>query len=356
MDGDFLNISSSSSSSSSDELILELNRRARRARTFRRRPNNFSKWSDDEFFMRFRLTLIRARSFCNTTGQRVNKAVSPMNQLLLTLRLYATGSMLITTGDFSGVDKSTASRIVKNVTTAICSLAQIYIEMPRGEDGIRKNQLAFYNIARFPRVIGAIDCTHIRIQSPGGDNAEYFRNRKGYFSLNVQVIGDGDLRILDIVARWPGSTHDQTIFNNSRIHARFEGNEFGNSIILGDSGYALQKYLITPLLHPHTEGQQLFNEAQIRSRNPIERLFGVWKRRFPILSLGLRLSLETTQKVIIACAVLHNIAQEKNEETPVDDPDVVAEVDINDEEVHGAQIIEEHDYRQIFIDYFSTLQ
>lgn len=73
----------------------------------------------------------------------------------------------------------------------------------------------------------------------GGPNAEYFRNRKGYFSLNVQVVGDADLRIRNIVARWSGSTHDQTIFNNSSIKAQFEGNEFGNSIMLGDSGYAL---------------------------------------------------------------------------------------------------------------------
>lgn len=40
--------------------------------------------------------------------------------------------------------------------------------------------MAFYRFAKFPSVIGAIDCTHIKIQSPGGgDQAELFRNRKG---------------------------------------------------------------------------------------------------------------------------------------------------------------------------------
>lgn len=117
----------------------------------------------------------------------------------------------------------------------------------------------------------------------GGANAENFRNRKGYFSLNVQVVGDANLYIKDIVARWPGSTHDQTIFNNSLLKARFENNEFGNSIMVGDSGYALRKYLITPMLNPTVNVEQVFNESQIRTRNPIERLFGVLKRRFPIL-------------------------------------------------------------------------
>ncbi|XP_031353425.1 putative nuclease HARBI1 isoform X2 [Photinus pyralis] len=345
-DGEDLLHTSSNTSDENEELIVELNRRVRHPRTFRSRPDNFTKWTEEEFRMRFRLCKATT-SFLLTLIQdqlvhrsNRNHAVSAMNQLLLTLRLYATGSMLIAVGDFIGVDKSTASRIVKKVTTAICTLAGIYIQMPRMENAIRRNQLAFYNIARFPRVIGAIDCTHVRIQSPGGDNAEYFRNRK------------------DVVARWPGSTHDQTVFNNSRIHARLETNEFGNSIILGDSGYAIKQYLITPLLNPHTEGEQLFNEAQIRSRNPIERLFGVWKRRFPILSLGIRLSLETTQSVIIACAVLHNIAQERNEDGPLVDPDVI--LPNNDDEIDDVVNVPEagninNNFRQTFIDYFSSL-
>ena len=66
-------------------------------------------------------------------------------------------------------------------------------------------------------VIGAIDCTHIRVQSPGGEDAARVVNRKGYYSINVQVICDASQRITNIVARWPGSTHDSRIYQNSRI-------------------------------------------------------------------------------------------------------------------------------------------
>ncbi|KAB0790733.1 hypothetical protein PPYR_15682 [Photinus pyralis] len=356
-----MNSSSSSSSTDSDEeLLLELNRRVRRERTFRERPDNFTKWSDQEFTMRFRLQkesvlfLLELIEGQLATISNRNKAITPMNQLLLTLRLYATGNMLIAVGDFSGVHKSTACRIVKKVTAAICTLSENYIRMPNTEEEIRNHQLAFYNIARFPRTIGAIDCTHVRIQSPGGHNAEYFRNRKGYFSLIVQVVGDASLRVLDIVVRWPGSTHDQTIFNNSRIHARLENGEFNNSIILGDSGYAIQKYLITPLLHPNNDAEQLFNEAQIRTRNPIERLFGVLKRRFPILSIGIRIKLQTAQQSIIACATLHNLARARNDGEPLVDPDVIVPV-IDDQPQNHVEAENRNFYRQPFINYFSTL-
>lgn len=53
--------------------------------------------------------------------------------------------------------------------------------MPYTNEEISELKQNFYNIARFPRCIGALDCTHIKIQSPGGDQAELFRNRKQFF-------------------------------------------------------------------------------------------------------------------------------------------------------------------------------
>lgn len=68
-----------------------------------------------------------------------------------------------------------------------------------------------------PNVVGLIDCTHVKIVSPGPPDAERFRNRKAYFSVNVQAVGSHNLKILDLVARWPGSTHDAYIFDMSPI-------------------------------------------------------------------------------------------------------------------------------------------
>lgn len=236
--------------------------------------------------------------------------------VLVTLRYFATGNFLQTVGDFVGIEKGTASRIIWKVTRAIAGLYHQYIRMPETQPEFRSNSQKFYSVARFPKCIGAIDCTHVKIISPGGNNAEIFRNRKGFFSFNVQAICDSNCLFQDVVCRWPGSTHDSQIFSNSYIRARFERGDFEDYTLVGDSGYAIKNYLITPLSNPVTRQEQLFNESQIRTRNCIERTFGQWKRRFPILAFGIRLKVEKVEAVVIATAVLENIAKLLNEPDP----------------------------------------
>jgi hypothetical protein len=50
--------------------------------------------------------------------------------------------------------------------------------------------------------------------------------------------------------------------------------------------------------------------AHLRTRNRIEKAFGVLKRRFYMLSVRVRLRLENIPQFILACFVLHNIAKE----------------------------------------------
>ncbi|KAL0879679.1 hypothetical protein ABMA27_003394 [Loxostege sticticalis] len=254
-------------------------------------------------------------------SQEVNHGISPLHQILLTLRFYALGTMLVAVGDYIGVSKSAASRIVRDVSQAIARLypKYIYVHSNTTED--------FYNIARFPRVLGAIDGTHILMQSPNSNIGEEFRNRKSVFSMNMQGVCDANLNFMNVVARWPGSSHDATIFNNSELR--------GNSV----REWGLRQS--TPLLNPESENEMNYNRAHIKTRNTIERCIGVWKRRFPVLALKIRLCLETTQAVVIATSVLHNICRRMNLE------ELEPEIEIPRHNIHVAyeNIPENHAFR-----------
>ncbi|XP_018375209.1 PREDICTED: putative nuclease HARBI1 [Trachymyrmex cornetzi] len=162
--------------------------------------------------------------------------------------------------------------------------------------------------------IWCIDCTHIRIANPGRNYGEVFRNRKGWFSLNVQVYFfklDPNEKILDIVVRHPGSTHDAVIFDRSGLRCRFELERL-DGILLGDSGYVCRSYLLTPVLRPETDAEVRYNTAHKKTRVTVKQLLGCWKHRFPCLYYGLRTKLSTSVSIICATAVLHNVCIKYN--------------------------------------------
>jgi len=83
------------------------------------------------------------------------------------------------------------------VSAALASLKNQYISMPDDAECDRMKQ-KFY--AEFPGVIGCIECTHIKVACPRNvNNAAVYMNRKGYYSLNVQMVTDVDLKVQNVV-------------------------------------------------------------------------------------------------------------------------------------------------------------
>lgn len=107
-----------------------------------------------------------------------------MNQLLLTLRSFATNAHQIAIGDYMGCAQNTASRIINKVARELANLMPHYVRMAQTDEDKLRTQEEFYRIARFPRVAGVIDCTHIKIQSPGKyfDNYNIFSSNLYFFS------------------------------------------------------------------------------------------------------------------------------------------------------------------------------
>lgn len=126
------------------------------------------------------------------------------------------------------MSQSTVSLIVARVSKYIALLMTDHIKFPGGM-ALRRTKEEFEKLGHNQRtgrcglfnIVGAIDCTHIKINRPRGiEHSEIYRNRKGYFSLNVQAIVGPDMTFYDLVVRWPGSAHDSRIFRNSRVYTQ----------------------------------------------------------------------------------------------------------------------------------------
>ncbi|XP_061600257.1 putative nuclease HARBI1 [Cololabis saira] len=249
---------------------------------------------------------------------RCNFALSPEVQLLAALRFYAVGSFLEVMGDGTGLSKASVSRSLAAVTPILLRHAQAHIQMPTTREEICQVHQGFHGMAGIPRVIGVVDGTLIPILNPSLVDPCWI-GRKHFSAINTQVVVDHEGLITDIVARWPGGTHDSYVFVNSAVGQKAAREEFGWSFLLGDSGYPLRSYLVTPVTNPATPAEERFNEAHTDTRTHIERMFGRWKSRFRCIHRswgGLRLTPAKSCGVIVVTAMLHNMAVRAGADEP----------------------------------------
>lgn len=95
------------------------------------------------------------------------------------------------------------------------------------------------------------------IQAPS--KKEYlFVNRKGFHSINLQVVWDANLKLIDVVTWWFGSAQDARILRESALATVCEEGRL-SGIMLGDSGYPLMKWLMTPVMVPQMEQERQYN-------------------------------------------------------------------------------------------------
>lgn len=324
---DFFNVQNDILQAEVDNLEAQINSitNVRKDYTIQERLNAMEKYNEEEFRRRFRLTKRAVFFLYDLIGAELEPLViregftiSGMDKILITLRYYATATFHLVTADFYGVSDASVCNIVRIVSDKIAALRDRFIRMPFTDAEIEQTKRDFFAVAGMPATIGAIDGTLVKIQEVGGaQNKTDFFCRKQFYAVNVQIICDANGNILDIVARWPGSTHDQTILVNSIIFERFLTGTFirhgRHSILLGDGGYRSEEFLATPLraTNPlNRRSERLYQRAHIATRNVVERVNGMWKKRFPCLWIGMRFRiLDTVLNVIVATAVLHNICK-----------------------------------------------
>ncbi|XP_061712786.1 putative nuclease HARBI1, partial [Cydia pomonella] len=120
-------------------------------------------------------------------------------------------------------------------------------------------------------------------------------------------IADVNCKILAVNTRFPGRVHDSFIFNNSSILLCNQ-----KIIISGDSGYALEPWLMTPVLNPAPGSPEArYTVWHCRVRNTIKRTNGYLKNVFRCLGHDRVLHYSPTKasSIINACCVVYNIMQ-----------------------------------------------
>ncbi|XP_067637562.1 putative nuclease HARBI1 [Eurosta solidaginis] len=234
-------------------------------------------------------------------------------QMAATLRFLAEGGFQKAVGkdSYIAMGRSTVSKVLKEVLRILEKyLCPRWIKLRMTESELTQSKQHFQQHFGIPGVIGCIGGTHIQITKPNKDHSIFY-NRKGYFSMNAMIICDYNMVIRSVDGRHPGSSHDALIWSvskaNDSFQRRYENGERG-SWLLGDAGYPLQPFLLTPFRNPQANtAEHTFNQKHCSGRNIVERTIGVLKSRFRCLARTLQYQPEKVVQIINVCCALHNI-------------------------------------------------
>jgi hypothetical protein len=120
-----------------------------------------------------------------------------------------------------------------------------------------------------------------------------------------------------VLAGWEGSAHDGTVHRDAHYNKGFITPP--GKYWLGDAGYSNSDTILVPyrqtryhLKEQRLAGEkpknakELFNLRHSSLRNVIERIFGVVKRKYRILTTPSEYSIDTQSRIVLACCTLHN--------------------------------------------------
>lgn len=277
-----------------------------------KRHFRFSKYGFEE--------LLKMLAPILTHPSRRGGGLDPAIQLQAGLNHLAGRQFQRTTGLTYGASQGNARDCLVRVVDAVITLKEQYIYMPSPRER-RETSDHFFSLKGLKGFAWGIDGTHCFFNGkprgvPEGMDPQRFFSRKQRYSINVQVVGN-EKRICDIDCRWPGRSVDSTIYHFSQVKQHMESQVTYKCA--ADSGYGISQIIVKPyttLEAINDPRKKLFNHKLSSIRTIMtENIFGRWKQRFPIL-MDLRTEVTLSQKIILATAILHNIATLWSEELP----------------------------------------
>ncbi|XP_067854384.1 putative nuclease HARBI1 [Heptranchias perlo] len=200
-------------------------------------------------------------------------------KVTVALNIYGFGSFQSSAGDLCNISQFAVHCCIREVTEALYELHNRFTTFPLDRKQQNEQVRGFARISGFPMVQAGVR-PHIAHQVP-------------------------------VNARYHGSTHDAFIMWQSNVPIIFQLAWQVKGWLLGDKGYPLMRWLMTPVRNAHTRAEQAYSESHAATCNIIKRSVGVLKQCSRCLNHSggaLQYSAERVSRFLIVCWMLHNLA------------------------------------------------
>lgn len=179
----------------------------------------------------------------------------------------------------------------------------------------------------FPHVIGALDGKHIRMTSPPASGS-FFYNYKNFFSIILMAVVNANYEFIFIDVGAEGKASDGGVWKKTSLfdYMTDENNPLNVPqpalipgirepipyFLVGDDAFAMTPSLLKPYAAQGISARnRIYNYRLSRSRMVVENAFGILTTRFRIFRKEITMHPAGTEKVVLACSVLHNFLRRK---------------------------------------------
>lgn len=172
------------------------------------------------------------------------------------------------------VGQSTAAKIIEDtISVMLKRLVPKYLSMPKSPEEWSEIIRGFKSTWQFPNCIGALDGKHCHIYPPRNSGSLYYNYKEG-FSVVLLALVDAEYKFIGIDVGANGRCSDAGIWETSPLRKVFvekkaklpdlqalpESNHVTPYVILADSGFALEDFVMRPYPEKNmTPKQRIFN-------------------------------------------------------------------------------------------------
>ena len=291
-------------------------------------------YNDDEFLSTFRITresfflllqeMKGTKAFTKKSKKKQQRPVAfQLLVFLFRVGKEACGASSEAIGIFFGIAKGSVTNYVRRCVSAFLEMKEDNVYWP---DKIEREEMRKrMSVFGFRHCVGIIDGTLIALAFRPEAYHECYFSRKSMYALNVMIVCDDKKRIIFYNAGWPGSTHDNRVFRNSKLFYN-RGDYFSHrEYLLGDSAYSASPVMVQAFKKEATvaelpQNHAFFNTKLAQVRIASEHCIGILKGRFPCLkqnNIKLKNSKAEVKELVElvgACIVLHNMLIDYDED------------------------------------------
>jgi hypothetical protein len=239
-----------------------------------------------------------------------------------------------------GIGKGTAEVYRERARKAIRDLKKETVFWP-DEEECKEIAARIMHDHDWPNCIGLIDGTLFPLAfAPQTEDAPDYSGRKYGYSLSALIVCDDQRLIRYYLAGWPGSAHDQRVFEKTKLFRKPFRFFSPRQYMLGDSAFENEWFMVAsyrkPALVSIPREHKVFNDAMKPLRVISEHTIGILKGHFQWLR-SIRCRIDSNDKSLqrileyIDCAIiLHNLLMERKDEIPEEWMDLDDFSDIDD--------------------------